>query len=60
MGDMLSGILAGLVAQKMSLESAAQLGVCVYAAAAEGAIAQGQMRGLLASDLFRTLPSCLQ
>ena len=60
MGDVLSGILAGLVAQKMSLESAAQLGVCVHAAAAEGAIAQGQMRGLLASDLFRTLPSCLQ
>jgi len=58
MGDVLSGIIAGLVAQKIELESAAQLGVCAHATAGKLA-AEGRERGLLASDLFKTIAQCL-
>lgn len=52
MGDVLSGVIAALLAQKFSLCDAAQLGVCVHAAAAdELAQAEGE-RGLLATDLI--------
>lgn len=58
MGDVLSGIIGALVAQQMPLEAAAQLGVCAHAEG--GALAaNGQARGLLASDLFKTIPQCL-
>jgi len=58
MGDVLAGIISGLVAQKMDLESAAQLGVCIQGAA--GKLAAGQRtRGVLASDLLKKIPECL-
>lgn len=52
MGDVLTGILAGLRAQGLEAGPAARLGVCLHAAAADRAAAEGGERGLLAGDLF--------
>ncbi len=52
MGDVLTGIITGLLAQGLGLEQAAQLGVCVHAAAGDRA-AKGGQRGMLASDLLQ-------
>lgn len=54
MGDVLTGVIAGLLAQGISLTQAAQLGVCLHARAGDLAAKEGQ-RGLLASDLFPVL-----
>ena len=51
MGDLLTGIIAGLKAQNMDTLQAAQVGVCLHAAAADAAAVDGE-RGLLASDLY--------
>lgn len=51
MGDVLSGIIGGLLAQGLNLPQAAQLGVCIHGGAADLAAAEDE-RGLLASDLF--------
>jgi len=50
-GDVLTGIIAGLVVQGFDLISAAEQGVCLHANAADLAAQNGE-RGLLASDLF--------
>jgi NAD(P)H-hydrate epimerase len=49
MGDVLTGVIAGLIAQGLSLEEAARIGVCLHAAAGDKAAEQGE-RGLIASD----------
>jgi NAD(P)H-hydrate epimerase len=54
MGDVLTGVIAGLLAQGLSPGDAAELGVCVHARAAELAAGAGE-RGLLAGDLFGPL-----
>ena len=51
MGDVLSGVIAALVAQGLSLPQAARLGVYIHANAADSASIDGQ-RGLLATDLL--------
>ncbi|MCH8492885.1 MAG: NAD(P)H-hydrate dehydratase [Idiomarina sp.] len=55
MGDVLTGIIAGLLAQQQALlieaESAAQTGVMIHSLAAEQA-ANGHCRGVLASDVI--------
>jgi ADP-dependent NAD(P)H-hydrate dehydratase / NAD(P)H-hydrate epimerase len=51
MGDVLSGIIGGLLAQGLNLQQAAMLGVCVHGLAADLAAAEDE-RGLLAGDLF--------
>jgi ADP-dependent NAD(P)H-hydrate dehydratase / NAD(P)H-hydrate epimerase len=51
MGDVLTGVIAGLVAQGFALGPAACIGACVHAAAADRAALEGE-RGLLASDLM--------
>jgi NAD(P)H-hydrate epimerase len=50
MGDVLSGVMAALLAQGLPLRDAACLGVCLHGAAADRAAAEG-LRGLLATDL---------
>jgi len=51
MGDVLSGLIGGLLAQGLSLEQATRLGVYVHGEAADSlALEQGE-RGLLAGDL---------
>jgi ADP-dependent NAD(P)H-hydrate dehydratase / NAD(P)H-hydrate epimerase len=55
MGDVLSGILGGLLAQGLPPGDAACLGAYVHGATADAAAADGEI-GLLASDLFAGLP----
>ncbi|MBY6095880.1 NAD(P)H-hydrate dehydratase [Ferrimonas balearica] len=50
-GDLLSGIIASLLAQGLSPMAAACCGVCVHGEAADAAAIDGQ-RGMLASDLL--------
>ncbi|MDI9818425.1 MULTISPECIES: NAD(P)H-hydrate dehydratase [unclassified Legionella] len=54
MGDVLSGVIAGLLAQGLSLPDATKLGVWLHAKAGDAAAAAGE-RGLLASDLMPQL-----
>ena len=51
MGDILTGIITGLLAQKVPLAAAAQLGVEIHAKAADLAAIAGE-RGTLATDLL--------
>ncbi|MDM8558464.1 NAD(P)H-hydrate dehydratase [Thiotrichales bacterium HSG14] len=51
MGDLLTGIIAGLIAQGFSTIEAAKLGVCLHAHAGDHAALEGE-RGLLSSDLL--------
>ncbi len=52
MGDALTGIITGLLAQGVPLLDAATLGAAVHGEAGNRAAAQDGERGLLASDLF--------
>jgi len=58
MGDVLTGIIAGIAAQCGDLVLAARAGVYVHAVAGDMAARHGE-RGMLASDLFTHLPSCV-
>jgi NAD(P)H-hydrate epimerase len=51
MGDVLTGIVAALIAQGLDLQQAARLGAALHGAAGNAAAADGE-RGMLASDLF--------
>lgn len=63
MGDVLTGVIAGLLAQRRTLKTdpahalavAARLGVSVHARAADLAAKEGGERGLLATDVIATL-----
>lgn len=55
MGDVLSGVIGGLVAQGLSTTNAASLGVYIHAIAGDMAAKKGGERGLVASDLFNYL-----
>jgi ADP-dependent NAD(P)H-hydrate dehydratase / NAD(P)H-hydrate epimerase len=57
MGDTLSGVIAGLVAQGLLLADAAKLGVWLHASAGDAAARAKGERGLLASDLLPHLHS---
>jgi len=52
MGDVLAGVIAGLVAQGLSLKEAAQQGAYHHGLAADAAVRKKGERGLLASDLM--------
>ncbi len=52
MGDVLTGVIAALCAQKLSLFDAASLGALLHGAAGDAAAKIGGERGLLPSDLF--------
>ncbi len=51
MGDVLTGVIAALVAQGLSLDAAARVGTYIHACAGDQA-AGALARGMLASDLF--------
>ncbi|MHB8747089.1 MAG: NAD(P)H-hydrate dehydratase [Gammaproteobacteria bacterium] len=51
MGDVLTGVIAGLLAQGLTCFDAARTGVLAHALAGDAAAVDGE-RGLLASDLF--------
>lgn len=52
MGDMLTGIIAGLLAQKFTAEDAAGMGCCLHARAADLSAARNGERGMMATDLL--------
>ena len=52
MGDVLTGVIAGLLAQGLRPQDAACLGVCLHAAAGDAAAKAAGERGLLATDLM--------
>ncbi len=54
MGDVLTGVISGLIAQGYGLLDAAALGVVLHAMAGDDAARAGE-NGLLASDLFQPL-----
>ncbi|MBE9564998.1 MAG: bifunctional ADP-dependent NAD(P)H-hydrate dehydratase/NAD(P)H-hydrate epimerase, partial [Proteobacteria bacterium] len=58
MGDVLSGIIIALMAQNVIASDAAELGVCLHAAAAS-IVTGDHTRGLLASDVIVALPKVL-
>ncbi len=55
MGDVLSGIIAALLGQKLTPYDAACAGCVAHGAAADVLAARFGMRGMLATDLFSTL-----
>ena len=59
MGDVLSGIIGGLLAQNLSPILAAQLGCCLHSAAADRAVEERGARGLVATDLSASLAAIL-
>ena len=58
MGDVLTGVIAALAAQGLSLDDAALCGVFAHARAGDLAAAAGE-RGMLASDVIAGLRACL-
>ena len=59
MGDVLTGIIAGLMAQGISSESAAALGVYLHGLAGDIATETSGMHGLIASDVLKTVPQAI-
>jgi NAD(P)H-hydrate epimerase len=57
-GDVLTGVIAGLLAQKLAPEIASVCGVLAHALAGDAAASSGQ-RGMLASDLLPELRTVL-
>jgi ADP-dependent NAD(P)H-hydrate dehydratase / NAD(P)H-hydrate epimerase len=55
MGDVLAGVIGGLISQQLPLAEAAQQGVYLHGKAADLAAEQDGERGLLAADLFAML-----
>lgn len=55
MGDVLSGVIAGMLAQGLDLAQAARTGVTLHAMAADIAAKESGQRGLLATDLMLPL-----
>jgi NAD(P)H-hydrate epimerase len=51
MGDVLTGVIAGLMAQGLNAWRAARMGVSLHAQAGDAAASDGEA-GTLASDLF--------
>ncbi len=59
MGDVLAGILGGLLAEGLLPEKAACLGVSVHAAAGDAIAKEKGERGMIAGDLLKILPRFL-
>jgi NAD(P)H-hydrate epimerase len=58
MGDVLTGVIAGIAAQCGDLALAARAGVFVHAQAGDLAARRGE-RGTLASDVIRQVRACV-
>ena len=59
MGDVLTGIIAGLMAQGVSSERAAGLGVYLHGLAGDIASERLGMHGLIASDVLKAVPEAI-
>jgi NAD(P)H-hydrate epimerase len=60
MGDVLTGLIAGLIVQGAAPESAARAGVYLHGAAADTLAAQNGPIGFLASEVLKALPQTMQ
>ena len=59
MGDVLTGIIAGLMAQGVTSENAAVLGVYLHGLAGDRAADISGMHGLIASDVLKAVPQAI-
>ncbi len=59
MGDVLSGVIAALLAQHLSAGDAARLGACLHAYSADLAVTGAGQVGLAATDLLPHLRACI-
>ena len=59
MGDVLTGIIAGLAAQNVPSETAAVLGVYLHGLAGDIAAKKLGLHGLIASDVLRAVPKAI-
>ena len=55
MGDVLAGVIGGLLAQGLSAEQATQLGACLHGVAADRVADECGERGMMATDLLAPL-----
>ena len=60
MGDVLSGIIGGLLAQGLGAADSAVIGTCLHSRAADLAAERGSRRGLIATDLYEPIAELLQ
>lgn len=60
MGDVLTGMIAGLVAQGYSPRKAAHAGVYLHGKAADALVRQTGPFGYLASDVMEVIPGCIR
>ena len=58
-GDVLTGAIAGLIAQGVDAEEAAALGCYLHGLAGDVAARRVGMRGLIAGDILRALPAAI-
>lgn len=58
-GDVLTGVIAGLVAQGLSSHDAAVSGVYVHGLAGDIAARQGGIAGMMANDIVKALPAAI-
>lgn len=58
-GDVLTGLIAGLLAQGMEPDEAAALGCYVHGLAGDVAVRRMGVRGLIAGDILRGVPAAL-
>ena len=59
MGDVLSGVIGGLLAQGLGAAESATIGTCLHSRAADLAAGRGSRRGLIATDLYETIGGLL-
>ena len=59
-GDVLAGVIAGLLSQRMTLEDAAALGVFLHGAAGEVVRQELGAAGMIAGDLLPALPRAMR
>lgn len=59
-GDVLTGVIAGLLAQGMDVEQSAAAGVYLHGLAGDLAVEETGQAGLIAGDIIRCLPKAMQ
>jgi NAD(P)H-hydrate epimerase len=58
-GDILAGMIGGLIAQGISIKDASRLAVYIHGKAADNYVKNNGMRGMIASDILNEIPSLL-